>query len=46
MQKANVTHCLYCGHFEAFCPSHSLILDLLPDEKISVFGWCRHNFPG
>jgi nitroreductase/Pyruvate/2-oxoacid:ferredoxin oxidoreductase delta subunit len=34
--EANIPHCLYCGHCEAFCPSEALVLNLRPDEKVSL----------
>ena len=36
VQEENVSHCLYCGHCEAFCPSQALILNFLTDEKITL----------
>jgi nitroreductase/NAD-dependent dihydropyrimidine dehydrogenase PreA subunit len=36
VQETNVSRCLYCGHCEAFCPSQALILNLSPEEKISL----------
>lgn len=31
--EENILRCLYCGHCEAFCPSHALILNLRPEDK-------------
>jgi nitroreductase len=28
--------CIRCGHCEVFCPSHALLSDYLPDEKVPV----------
>lgn len=36
MQDEDVSHCFYCGHCEAFCPSQALTLNFLPDEKITL----------
>lgn len=36
VQDENVSHCFYCGHCEAFCPSQALILNFLTDEKITL----------
>lgn len=36
VQEENVSHCFYCGHCEAFCPSQALILNLSPEEKIHL----------
>lgn len=37
VQEINAPRCMYCGHCEVFCPSEALLLDLFPDEKISLF---------
>jgi len=36
VQEEYVSHCLYCGHCEAFCPSQALTLNFLPDEKVPL----------
>lgn len=36
VQETSVSSCLNCGHCEAFCPSHALLLDLRPDEKVPL----------
>ena len=33
---ADAGRCILCGHCEAHCPSQALLLDYLPDEKVSV----------
>ncbi len=36
VQETNIQHCLYCGHCEAFCPFGALVLDLRPEEKVTL----------
>lgn len=36
VHETNVSHCLYCGHCEAFCPTQALLLNFRPDEKIPL----------
>ncbi|MEZ5334063.1 MAG: 4Fe-4S binding protein [Methanolobus sp.] len=36
VQEENVLRCIKCGHCEVFCPSQALILDLRPDEKMTL----------
>lgn len=37
VQETDAPRCMHCGHCEVFCPSEALLLDLYPDEKISIF---------
>jgi Nitroreductase len=46
VQDEDVSHCFYCGHCEAFCPSQALTLNFLPDEKITLSSNAGNISPG